>query len=425
MGMKETIAAWLGLEERAQPLTTREVTTAGDIMTAFLPETAMTKEKALKIPTVEACLSLIKGSVRGIPIKLYEKNENGEIAEVTGDKRTYLLGTDTGDTLNASQFWDAMIEDYYLCGSAHAYINSLGNIKSLHYVDEAWVSVVTNQEPIFKDYDIYVNGKKYLPCQFLKLLRDTKDGASGTGIIEKNGLVLEVAYNSLKFENVLVSKGGNKKGFLKSAKKLGQSAIDALKAAWKKLYSTNEDTVIVLNDGVEFQESSATSVELQLNENKNTNAAEIAKMFNVPLGMLAGASTAQTSEDDKIKFADYCIIPLLRTIKDALNRDLLYENEKSRRFFDFDTTELKKGSLLDRMKAYDLAIKNNIYLVDECRKIENKPALGYESINLSLGNVIYSPKTHKGFVPNTSETFDMSGFFEEERKKENANRNQK
>ncbi|MGN1117639.1 MAG: phage portal protein [Acutalibacteraceae bacterium] len=402
-----------GLEERAAepPLTKREETSAGEILTAFMPETVITRSKALKIPTVEACLSLIKGAVRGIPIKLYEYGEKGEIIEVKGDRRTYLLNTDPGDTMNASQFWDAMIDDYFLDGSARAYINGAGNIKSLHHIATEHISVNTNADPIFKDYDVYIDGNTYYPFNFLTLLRDTRDGAQGVGIIEKNSLILEVAYNSLKFENDLVAKGGNKKGFLKSVKQLSKDAIASLKNAWRRLYSTNEESVIILNGGVEFQEASATSVELQLNENKQSNSQEIIKMFNIPPGMLAGASTAQTSEDDKVKFADYCVIPLLQTIKNALNRDILYEDEKGKRFFDYDTTELKKGSLLDRMKAYDLAVKNNIYLPDECRKMENKPELGIDNINLSLGNVLYNPETKCGFVPNTGETFDMSKFF--------------
>lgn len=413
MGLREAIAAFFGFEERAELLTGKEETTAGDIMTAFLPEGTMSKDKALKIPTVEGCLALIKGAVRGIPVKLYEKDEEGNVTEVKGDRRVYLLNSDTGDTLNASQFWDAVIEDYFLLGGAYAYINGMGNVKSLHYVENELVSINKNEDPIFKDYDVWVYGKKYHPSQFFKILRDTRDGAEGVGIIQKNGLILEVAYNSLGFENVLVAKGGNKKGFLKSPRKLGEEAMAKLKAAWKKLYSSNEENVVILNEGIDFQESSATSVELQLNENKNTNNLEIMKMFCMPPGMLAGASTEQTSSDDKIKFVDFCIEPLLNVIKTALNRDLLYESEKEARFFDFDRTDIKKGSLLDRMKAYDIAIKDNIYLTDECRQFENKKPLGLEMINMTLGNVLYNPQTKKAFVPNTSEVFDLSELFEE------------
>lgn len=414
MGFFQNFRLWLsggevraGENELAAP-SRNGILTESDMMSAILSETAITRKRALQIPALKAGLNIIKGTIRETPIKLYEKNEDGNVVEILGDPRTALLNEDTGDTLNASQFWDAMIDDYYIFGGGYAYINRRGNkIKSLHYIENENVSVSRNEDPIFKDYDIWVWGRQYFPWDFLKILRDTRDGAEGIGIIKESELLLKVMYNSLKYENNLVATGGNKKGFIKSIKKLSNEAIAALKAAWKRLYSTNDENIVILNDGLEFQESSNTSVELQMNENKNTNAAEIAKILNIPLGMLAGTGTSSASEDDKKKFLDYCILPLMATIKNALNRDLLLEGEKGKRFFDFDTKDIKKGSMLERFQAYQVAIKNNIMLVDECRKNENLPPLDFNFMNIGLSAVLYDPGSGKIFVPNTGESFDF------------------
>ena len=52
--------------------------------------------------------------------------------------------------------------------------------------------------------------------QFLKLLRKTKDGTTGTGILKESNTMLSVAYNQMIYEEVLVTTGGNKKGFFKA-----------------------------------------------------------------------------------------------------------------------------------------------------------------------------------------------------------------
>lgn len=391
-----------------------EITSEGQLMTALLPDTVITKEKALEVPTITAALNLIKGTVRDIPIKLYERDEDGQVHEVKGDKRVFMLNSESGDTLNASQIRDALIEDYYLLGGGYMYIKRSGNeIVSLHYVENENISIEHNQHPIFKDYNILVYNKRYYPHDFFKILRDTKDGAEGIGIIRQNSMILKVTYNTLKFENNLVTTGGNKKGFITSAKKLADSAITKIKEAWRKLYSSSDENVVILNEGLSFKESSNTSVEMQLNESKQTNLQQIAEIFNIPAGMFTGAGTSGASEDDKAKFRDFCIIPLLKTITVALNRDLLLENEKGNRFFDFDTNDIKKGSLLERMQAYQIAIDKNIMLLDEVRRIENLPPHGMNFINLNLGNVLYNPETQKGFVPNTGETFDMEDFIKE------------
>lgn len=77
----------------------------------------------------------------------------------------------------------------------------------------------------------------------------------------------------------LVRTGGNKKGFLKSQKRLSEQAMTALKQAWKNMYEEGTEKCIVLNEGVEFQESSATSVELQLNESIQSFAKQIDEIF--------------------------------------------------------------------------------------------------------------------------------------------------
>lgn len=389
-----------------------EILTGEQLLSALRPEITITRKSALEIPTVKACLNIIKGAVRETPIKLYRRDEEGQVHEIKGDRRVFLLNNETGDTLNSSEFWDALIEDYYLSGGGYAYINRNRNeIKSLHYVENELVSVVKSPNPIFKSYDLLVYDGKYRDCDFFKILRDTRDGAQGVGIIDESPMILNVAYSSLKFEKNLVATGGNKKGFIKSAKRLTEQAITKLKEAWRKLYSSNNENVVVLNDGLEFQESANTSVEMQLNENKQTNAGEICKIFNIPLGMLSGTGTSTASEDDKKKFIDFCIVPFFKTVTTALNRDLLLESEKEELFFDFDSKDIKKGSMLERFQAYNIAIKNNVMLVDECRRNENLPPLGLDFVNLNLGSVLYNAENGTCFVPNTGERFEMNDFF--------------
>ncbi|MCE5226696.1 MAG: hypothetical protein LLG05_12670, partial [Porphyromonadaceae bacterium] len=71
----------------------------------------------------------------------------------------------------------------------------------------------------FKDYDISVQGTLYKPYDFVKILRNTTNGASGKSIIIENGLILSVAYNSIKFEDALVRKGETKKDTLQAKRK--------------------------------------------------------------------------------------------------------------------------------------------------------------------------------------------------------------
>lgn len=92
--------------------------------------------------------------------------------------------TQDQDTLDEIQFKRAIVRDYLLSCNAYAFINNSRNkIKSIHYVDWDKVTINENFDPIFKDYNILVQGNTYKPFEFLKITKATKDGAKGTGII--------------------------------------------------------------------------------------------------------------------------------------------------------------------------------------------------------------------------------------------------
>jgi HK97 family phage portal protein len=256
-------------------------------------------------------------------------------------------------------------------------------VKSLHYVSNQQVGVqLVNPDPIFKQLQFIIYGQVYEDFQLVKLTRKTKDGVTGTGILSEANKHLSVAYNTLVFEDMLVRTGGNKKGFLKAQGRLSPDAIKELKTAWNNLYANNTENVVVLNNGLEFQESNNNAVELQINQNKNTNNEEIAKMLNMPVELLNGKVTQiEMLFESFIKLA---ILPILKAFETALNKDLLLEEEKGSFYFAFDVNELVKVDILKRFQAYDLAVKDGILQIDEIRAKENLEPLGLDFIKLGL-----------------------------------------
>ena len=369
--------------------------TANDVLlSAILSQDSISCEQALNIPAVARCVNLISETVSMIPIKLYREEITGgkrKTVEVT-DSRCDLLNEDTKDTLDGAQFKKALVRDYLLNGNAYAYINKQRNsVKSLHYVDSKNITINQNFNPIFKDYNILVHGQTYKPFEFLKILRATKDGARGSGIVEENGELLKVAYTTLKFEQNLVSTGGNKKGFINAKNRLTKEAIDALKAAWYKFYSNNDENVIILNEGLTFQEASNTSVEMQLNESKKSMSDSILEIFGMP------------TDWNWETFIKTAIMPILATFECALNRDLLLEKEKKSFYFAFDTKEIIKGDIKTRFEAYKTALESNLMQIDEVRYLENLEPLGLNFIKLGLQDVLFNPVTKEVYTPNTNQ----------------------
>lgn len=368
------------------------------LLKALLKGEEIGRDEALTIPSISSAVGLICDSFAMIPFKLYKKSTKDgkkQTSEIE-DFRVNIINKDTGDTLDGFQFKKAMCEDYLLGKGGYAYINKKGNkFIGLNYVQESKITPYTNitTNPIFKEIELRVNEKGYRPFNFIKLLRNTKDGASGTGYITEINKTLQTAYKRILYELELMKANGTKKGFLKSTKRLDKAGIEALKKSWNE-YVNGSSSCVILNDGMEFQEASNTSVENQLNEKSKTFSEEVKEIFHI----------GKNNED----FIRYAVMPIAMAFATALNRDFLLEKEKESLYFEPDFTELAKISIKERYEAYHLAIGDGWLRRNEVRYKENMDALdGLDMINLGLGDVLLNPETKEIFIPNTNTTYKI------------------
>lgn len=371
------------------------------LLTSIMNGESLTREQALSIPGVSGDVDFIASAIASMPVKLYKKDTNGIVSEVEKDSRIALLNNDTGDTLDAYQFKKAMVEDYLLGKGGYAYVEKYRNeFTGLYYVEENYVVIDYNFEPIRKAYRIYVEDGIYKPFEFIKLLRNTKNGAWGQGIIEELSAALQVAYQTQLYQLGLVKRGGNKKGFLKSERRLGKDEIAALKAAWRNLYGNNEENVVVLNNGLDFKESTNTSVEMQLNESIDTLGNQIDKIFHIYPDFY-----------NTFKFAIY---PIVKAFETALNRDLLLEKEKGKKFFEFDVKEIIRANIKERFEVYRIAKECGFMTKNEMRQAENMNEIeGLDVVDLGLGAALYDVNTHTYYTPNTDTQSELKTLEEE------------
>ena len=375
------------------PATTPEVDDI--LLRALLSGEPITREHAMTVPAVSESVDFIANTIASMPIKLY-KYKKGNVESLDDDTRVKLLNGDTGDTLDAFQMKKNMVQDYLMGRGGYAYIRKDRNeVTGLFHVADSYVApLMISANPIFKNWKLYVYEQEYELFDFIKLLRNTTNGASGVGLTKEVSKALETAYKTLLYQLTTVSNGGNKKGFLKAQRKLGQDEINTLKRAWENLYKNNSENVVVLNNGLEFQEASNSSVEMQLNQNKQTLAAEIKGIFHI-------------YEQDYYRTFKEAIYPIIKAFETALNRDLLLEVEKKNHYFVFDVKEILRVDIKERYQAYKLAKETGFMTINEIRRAENMEMIeGMDVINVGLAAVLYDTNTHKYYTPNTDALTD-------------------
>ena len=365
-----------------------------DLLSAILSGDTITKEQALAIPAVASNVDTIAGKISTIPLRLYQETvtDGKKAVKSVEDDRCRLVNEDTGDTLDGVQFKRAIITDYLLDKGGYAFIKKKGNkAQSLHYVDAEKITVFKNTDAIIKKFQFQVDGREYKDWEFIKLLRRTKDGASGESIREEISQALMTAYQSLVMQYASTKKGGKKRGFLMTEKALTKEILEKLKQDWESLYSNDGINSIVLPNGSKFQESTDSTFETSVNTTRKQLNDEINAIFHI------GKTDAETFQN--------AIVPILTALECAINRVLLLEKEKEDGFFfAFDTKEMLKGDLKTRFEAYKIGIESGFYMPNEARYQENLDEIdGLSVVNFGLGAVLYDPEKKTYYTPNTGE----------------------
>lgn len=361
---------------------------------------------ALNIPAVSACVDFISGTVARLPIRLYREND-GKTSEITCDIRLQLLNDSTGDLLDPYQMKKAFVRDYLLSGAGYIFPERRRNeFVSLRYIANEHVTFTKNYDPIYKTALYQIGTRTFYDDEIMRICRNTNDGVTGIGIIEEHPDILNAAYKQIVYERYLVERGGNKKGFIQVDDRVTQEVLDDLKEKWKTLYSSDNSNMMILNKGLKFVESSNTSVEMQLNESKDTNNELICQIFGLSSKVISGTA----NDDEYISAIKTAVMPVVSAIETALNRSMLLWSEMPDHYFTLDTKELLKGDILKRYQAYQIALHEGFLQVDEVRYEEDKEPFNLNWIKLGLQDVLFDTKNHTIYTPNTNQTVKFGEF---------------
>jgi len=361
---------------------------------------AVTRQKALSLPSVYANVELIANTIGNLEIKLYKEYE-GSVEEVKKDYRTLLLNDEPNAFMTGDELKKAMVRDYLLDGACYVFMDGQGLGKEkqkLHYVPTNKVNLLLSPGAILKEVTVLIEGQSYDISQFMICTKNTLNGVEGKGIVAECNDILKQALDNMEYTSRTMGNGGVKRGVLQSTRRLTAEAIAELKKAWKRLYEKNNDC-IVLNEGITYHELQQTGAEMQMIESKSAIDADICKLFNVPVNMFDSSIPTEVWD----AFVKLAIMPILNKFEKVLNKCLLTTDEKDKYYFAFDTKQLNKGDIEKRFKAYEIALKNGFMTPSEVRFEEDLNEI--ETLNfvkLNLGDVLMDIASGSIYTPNTN-----------------------
>lgn len=183
----------------------------------------------------------------------------------------------------------------------------------------------------------------------------------------------------------LMRRGARPAGTLEVPGKLSDPAVTRLRASVQSLHSGAESgATMVLEEGAKYSPLTFNSVDLQFQEMREFQVAEVSRLFRVPLSLLSEMSRVTHANAESLgrQFLSLTLLPYLRLWSETIFRDLLVEDEQDRFYAEFTTGALEMANLGERIDALCKSVAGGLMTADEARGRENLPPQGGEAAKL-------------------------------------------
>ena len=148
-----------------------------------------------------------------------------------------------------------------------------------------------------------------------------------------------------------------------------------LRESWQAVYggTANTGKVVVLEEGVDYQQISIPPEEAQFLETRKFQIDEIARLYRVPPHMIGDLERATFSnvEQQSLEYVKYTLNPWVVRWEQSLQKALLLPSEQKRYFIKFNVDGLLRGDYQSRMQGYSIGRQNGWFSANDIREMEN------------------------------------------------------
>lgn len=349
---------------------------------------SVSPETALSYPPVLSAVRLISESVAMLPVHLYQKN--GEDRARADDHPTeYLLTKSPAPWLTPFSVKADMTAALLLFGEAFALVTRAADGRPLELIpvpnQAVQMKFAPGAEPEYR-LTLADGSQQAVERSRIFHLRGLSVGGGkpvSPVVAGREAIALGLALE--KHACNLMARGARPAGSLELPGKVSESALARLRASLAALHSgAASGSTMVLEEGAKYNPLTFSSVDLQFQEMRVFQVADVSRIFRVPLSLLSEMSRVTHANAESLgrQFLSLTLLPYLRLWTETIARDLLAEDEQADYYAEFTTSALEMADLSARVDSYVKAIAGGLLTADEARGKENLPPIGGEASKL-------------------------------------------
>ena len=355
---------------------------------------------AMQTTAVYACVRILAESIAGLPLHVYEYRGNGK-ERVPGHPLYFLLHDSPNPEMTSFIFRETAMIHLLLWGNSFSQIirDGMRRVVGLYPLLPNRMSVDRDEhgELVYTYTPMSDSNPNLKSGQSIKLRREDVLHIPGLGF---DGLVgyspIAMARNAVgmtlaceEYGSSFFANGARPGGVLKHPGVLKDPS--KLRESWQAVYggTANTGKVVVLEEGVDYQQISIPPEEAQFLETRKFQIDEIARLYRVPPHMIGDLekSSFNNIEQQSLEYVKYTLNPWVVRWEQSLQKALLLPSEQKRYFIKFNVDGLLRGDYQSRMQGYSIGRQNGWLSANDIREMENmNPIPDEEGGNLYLIN---------------------------------------
>lgn len=355
----------------------------------FLGENLASRDSAMKLSAVFACVSLLAGTVGTVPVRVMVKREDGGAEEHTTHDVNWLVRHEPHPMYSAEVFFESVGALAFLEGNGCAEIqrNGRGDAIGLRPILDGTVKPFERKGELA--YSITENGDTYGRSQYDILHfrgSTTMRGHEALSPLKCFSKSISIGLEGDEYASRFYKQGINPPGYISYDGKVSEQVADEVRNYWQRKFGGVQNSHIpaVLAEGGKFTSLMTDPETAQLFQSRGFQVFDLARAFGIPAHLI-GANEKNTSwgtgiNAQTMQFYILCLRKHVKRFEGELNRKLLTRDERlSGTAIKFNLDTLLRADLAARYDAHKIAVGGTQHpgwmTVNEARKLEGLPKI--------------------------------------------------
>jgi HK97 family phage portal protein len=346
---------------------------------------SVTPENAMRSTAIYSAVRIITESIGGLPLPVYRRLPK-DAKERAPEHPVYrLLHRQPHPQMTPIVWKETLTGHVLLWGNAYAHIQRDDGgrgrpiaLTPLH-PGRTKAEAQADGSVVYTWHPKQGGVQRFAPADVLHIPGLGFDGISGLSPIglAREAIGLGIAIE--KFGAGYFGKGSVPVGILSKPGKVSPTAKENIRQSWESVHA-GERRVAVLEEDLKWTAVGIAPEESQFLQTRKFQIAEIARIFRIPLHMLAEMDRATFSniEHQSLEFVIFTLMPWLIRWEQEINRKLFLEAEQDEYFAEHLVAALLRGDNATRMTSYATGIGNGIFSVNDIMRLENMNPIGPE-----------------------------------------------